>query len=90
MMAGNNWKLFCLYFRFIGWFILCIVTLGFAGLYVGPYFSQSCAKFYEDLINDNLTEEISTNSEDQEIVSDKLAEPREPKNDNKEKEDKKT
>ena len=90
MMAGNNWKLFCLYFRFIGWFILCIVTLGFAGLYVGPYFSQSCTKFYEDLINDNLTEEISTNSEDQEIVSDKLAEPREPKNDNKEKEDKKT
>ena len=28
MMVGNKWKLFCLYCRFIGWFILCIVTLG--------------------------------------------------------------
>ena len=36
MMVGNKWKLFCLYCSFIGWFILCIVTLGFAGLYVGP------------------------------------------------------
>ena len=81
MMVGNKWKLFCLYCRFIGWFILCIVTLGFAGLYVGPYFSQSCANFYNDLINDNLTEEI---------VRDKLAEPHEPENDNEEKEDKGT
>ena len=54
MMVGNNWKLFCIYFRFIGWFILFIVTLGFAGLYVGPYFNQSCTNFYNDLINDNL------------------------------------
>ena len=23
MMVGNKWKLFCLYFRFTGWFILC-------------------------------------------------------------------
>ena len=90
MMVGNKWKLFCLYCRFIGWFILCVVTLGFAGLYVGPYFSQSGTKFYEDLINDNLTEEISTNSEDQGTVSDKLAEPRELENDNEKKEDKET
>jgi hypothetical protein len=33
--------------------MLCIITLGFAGLYVGPYFSQSCTNFYNDLINDN-------------------------------------
>ena len=90
MMVGNNWKLFCLYFRFIGWFILCIVTLGFAGLYVGPYFSQSRTNFYNDLIIDNLTEKIAVDSEDQEMVSDKLAEPNEPENDNEEKEDKGT
>ena len=90
MMVGNKWKLFCLYCRFIGWFILCIVTLGFAGLYVGPYISQSCANFYNDLINDNLTEKIAVDSEDQEMVSDKLAEPNEPENDNEEKEDKGT
>jgi len=90
MMVGNNWKLFCLYFRFIGWFILCIVTFGFAGLYVGPYFSQSRTNFYNDLINNNLIEKIDVNSEDQKVVSDKLAEPHEPENDNEEKEDKET
>ena len=78
MMVGNKWKLFCLYCRFIGWFILCIVTLGFAGLYVGPYISQSCANFYNDLINDNLTEKIDPDSENQEMVSDNLTESHEP------------
>ena len=90
MMVGNKWKLFCLYCRFIGWFILCIVTLGFAGLYVGPYISQSCANFYNDLINDNLTEKIDPNSENQEMVSDKLTESHEPENDNEKEEDKGT
>ena len=82
MMVGNKWKLFCLYCRFIGWFILCIITLGFAGLYVGPYLSQSCANFYNDLINDNPTEKIDPDSENKEMVSDKLTDSLEPKNDN--------
>ena len=90
MMVGNKWKLFCLYCRFIGWFILCIVTLGFAGLYVGPYISQSCANFYNDLIKDNLTEKIDTDSENQEMVRDKLTKSHEPENDNEKEEDKGT
>ena len=90
LMMGNKWKLFCLYCRFIGWLILCIITLGFAGLYVGPYLSQSCANFYNDLINDNLTEKIAPDSENQEIVSDKLTESLEPENENEKEEDKGT
>jgi len=90
MMVGNKWKLFYLYCRFIGWFILCIVTLGLAGLYVGPYISQSCANFYNDLINDNLTEKIDPDSENQEMVSDKPTESHEPENDNEKEEDKGT
>ena len=66
MMVGNKWKLFCLYCRFIGWFILCIITLGFAGLYVGPYLSQSCANFYNDLINDNLVEPHESKNDNEE------------------------
>ena len=73
MMVGNKWKLFCLYFRFTGWFILCIVTLGFAGLYVGPYLSQSCANFYNDLINENLIDKTDTEKK-QETTGDTLAE----------------
>ena len=90
MMVGNKWKLFCLYCRFIGWFILCIVTLGFAGLYVGPYISQSCANFYNDLIKNNLTEKIDPDLENPEMVSDKLTESHEPENDNEKEEDKGT
>ena len=78
MMVGNKWKLFCLYCRFIGWFILCIVTLGFAGLYVGPYLSQSCANFYNDLINDNLTEKTDPDKKNQKTVGEKLTESHEP------------
>ena len=74
MMVGNKWKLFSLYCRFIGWFILCIITLGFAGLYVGPYLSQSCANFYNDLINDNLIEKTDPNEKAQETTGDKLTE----------------
>ena len=90
MMVGNKWKLFCLYCRFIGWFILCIITLGLAGLYVGPYFNQSCTIFYNDLINDNLTEKIDSDSEDHEMISDKLAEPHDPENDKEKEEDRGT
>ena len=66
IMIDNKWKLFCLYCRFIGWFMLCIITLGFAGLYVGPYFSQSCTNFYNDLINDNLVEPYESNNDNEE------------------------
>jgi len=88
MMVGNKWKLFCLYCRFIGWFILCIVTLGFAGLYVGPYLSQSCANFYNNLISDNLTEKIGPDEKLQEMTGDKPTESHEPENDNEKEENK--
>ena len=82
MMVGNKWKLFSLYCRFIGWLILCIITLGFAGLYVGPYLSQSCANFYNDLINDNLIEKTDTEEKNQETTSDKPTESHKPDNNN--------
>ena len=50
MMAGNRWRLFCLQFSFIGWSILCTLTLGLAtwpcGLMrwpLSPRFTGSCA-----------------------------------------------
>ena len=57
---------------------------------MGPYISQSCANFYNDLINDNLTEQIDPDSENQEMVSDKLTESHESENDNEKEEDKGT
>ena len=49
MMKGNKWKLLCLCFRFIGWFLLVILTFGIGFLWVGPYSYVSYAKFYDDL-----------------------------------------
>ena len=45
MMVGNKWKLFCLYCRFIGWGILCTLTLGLGFIILYPYFGVSAAKF---------------------------------------------
>lgn len=47
MMHGNKWRLFCLDMSFIGWYLLCAVTFGIAGLYVVPYTACARAQFYE-------------------------------------------
>ena len=49
IMAGNRWKLFCLGCRFIGWGILCLLTLGIGLLWLSPYMYVSFVKFYDDL-----------------------------------------
>jgi|TARA_B110000503_G_scaffold125198_1_gene192527 uncharacterized membrane protein len=51
MMDGYKWKYFCLGLRFIGWALLCILTLGIGFLWLSPYIQISNAKFYEDLKN---------------------------------------
>jgi uncharacterized membrane protein len=49
MMRGNTWKLFCLYFRFFGWALLCILTAGIGFLWLVPYMQVCMAKFYDDV-----------------------------------------
>jgi uncharacterized membrane protein len=49
MMQGYKWKYFCLYLRFIGWALLCILTLGIGYVWLLPYVQTSTAKFYDDL-----------------------------------------
>jgi uncharacterized membrane protein len=49
MMRGNKAKYFFLGCRFIGWAIVCILTLGIGFLWFYPYIMVSLAKFYEDL-----------------------------------------
>jgi len=51
LMYGNKYKYFCFLCRFIGWFLLCILSLGIGFLWLIPYFNVSNAKFYEYLIN---------------------------------------
>lgn len=49
MMDGNKGKLFLLDLSFIGWALLCILTLGIGLLWLSPYMECSRAKFYEEL-----------------------------------------
>jgi uncharacterized membrane protein len=49
MMKGNKGKLFLLDLSFIGWFLLCLLTLGIGMLWLYPYCMTARATFYEDL-----------------------------------------
>lgn len=49
MMRGHKWELFILYLSFIGWWILCILTLLIGYLWLAPYTQMTLVKFYENL-----------------------------------------
>jgi uncharacterized membrane protein len=49
MMDGFKWKYFCLGLRFLGWALLCILTLGIGFFWLFPYMQTSMAKFYDDV-----------------------------------------
>jgi uncharacterized membrane protein len=49
MMKGYKFKLFLLYLSFIGWFLLSLLTLHIALLWIYPYMCLSVANFYENL-----------------------------------------
>ena len=49
LMKGRKWKLFCLWWRFFGWMLLCILTCGIGFLWLMPYMTASYARFYDDV-----------------------------------------
>ncbi len=52
IMNGNKYRYFCFLCRFIGWFLLSIMTLGIGFIWLIPYFMVSNSKFYETLIRE--------------------------------------
>ena len=49
MMSGNRFRLFCLQLSFIGWSILCALTLGIGNLWLRPYKQAATAAFYREI-----------------------------------------
>jgi|SRR5574344_828225 hypothetical protein len=55
IMDGNKWRLFCLRFSFIGWYLLLIPAAyipfagSFATYFLMPYYLSSVAAFYEEI-----------------------------------------
>lgn len=60
LMNGNKWRLFCLRFSFIGWYLLSILTFGILLFWVIPYEKCAEAEFYRDLIKEQ--DNASTNA----------------------------
>ena len=49
MMDGHKFDLFELQLTFIGWGLLCILTLGIGVLWLQPYMSMATVEFYKDV-----------------------------------------
>lgn len=49
MMYGNRFRQFCLQFSFVGWDLLCALTLGIGNLWLRPYKQAAEAAFYRDI-----------------------------------------
>lgn len=56
MMRGHKWELFLLQLSFIGWGILCLLTLGIGFLWLEAYIQTAQAHFYEDLKAETIVE----------------------------------
>ncbi len=64
MMHGNKLKMFCLSWRFFGWALLCILTLGIGFLWLIPYIQTSIAHFYDDVKQQRSTVGMQPSSAD--------------------------
>lgn len=54
MMRGHKLELFLLHLSFIGWLLLCVLTLGIGLFWLVPYVQTSQAAFYEDVKEEYL------------------------------------
>ncbi len=53
IMKGNKFRFFCLNLSFIGWILLCTLTLGILYFWIYPYIFTAQAEFYRDLISES-------------------------------------
>ena len=51
---GYKWKLFVLDLSFIGWYLLCVLSLGIGFLWFGPYWSITRINAYHFIKTDAL------------------------------------
>lgn len=57
MMKGHKWDFFVLQLSFIGWILLCFITLGFGLVFLIPYMATTYAYYYEDLKAETIVED---------------------------------
>ncbi len=57
---GYKGELFVLYLSFLGWDLLCVLTLGIASLWVVPYQTMTCVNAYHALMKSALESGVVT------------------------------
>jgi uncharacterized membrane protein len=70
MMDGYKWKYFCLALRFVGWALLCLLTLGIGFFWLMPYMQVTNAKFYEDVKANYMSQQAEPVAEVEAPVAD--------------------
>ena len=64
LMRWHKWRLFCLDFSFLGWYLLSALTLGILAFWVTPYHMTARAEFYQELLaEEQKTQQQITNSQ---------------------------
>lgn len=64
LMRGHKWRLFCLDFSFLGWYLLSALTLGILAFWITPYHMTARAEFYQELLaEEQKTQQQITNSQ---------------------------
>lgn len=60
MTDGHKWDIFVFYLSFLGWGLLCILTLGIGFLWLGPYIMTSMTGLYLKLKDLSLQKGVCT------------------------------
>ena len=58
-MRGHKWDFLELQVSFLGWWLVSLVTLGLAGLWVRPYWMAACVNFYDCVTGRRATGEMT-------------------------------
>ena len=54
MMRGNKGDYFLLHLSFIGWYLLCVLTLGVGFIFLTPYVETAAAEFFNEVSGKNV------------------------------------
>ena len=71
IMNGHKWRLFCLDLSYIGWLLLCCLTLGILAFWVVPRMQTARYAFYCDLVGkpqNPIEEEATEEAVEAEVV----------------------
>ena len=59
MMKGHKGEYFMLHLSFIGWYLLCILTVGIGFIFLSPYVETASAEFFNEVSGKNREKQLN-------------------------------